>query len=1014
MIRGALTNRKLEWVSVAGYKSIGRDSPIIVNLNGSSVLAGTNSSGKSSTLEAINLLFVFLKDEDKGFLPLDGNVPDKFAVNPSSLLHKNEHDNIEYTLCHRTAHGRYILRIFQFSLRNRETLPFQSLGGGDQLQRLKLTKSQIYEWPKELEVKPASNSDPRWEQVSSLNGPFSASQAQEHIVGDMIAEVQQSEDMDWRYYYQHTPEQARDVFPVGHRIAGRPGIEYYSINETTGDIHEGFNHDIVVENSFAKVFSKILTENIRESIESFFSALEADAGNMFEDEEVEESLSIGPFVYCQEEIFHIGFCDGLITIDALKLFEFIRMESISEILFPDRTVSQYHEDGFAGDNSPLSKVRAYIFFSNTLGATIDLDRLGNELLNHPQWYPDDASDSYDELDCLLDFMQHVKASIMDMRSTVRVYEALYPNESLFNLCRDDSGRKGLDDFHRGHCVDNVSYKSFILFLARSIGTKGIKQGWYKMDDGSYCRFRHPGKAFRLNQPIPSIDPHPTSYNLRFDCLYFSSRKRKIIETGHGSLSEIFNPKVIHESGIRDLRNLSFLRTIGQSIPSWMSDPSENDKRAPLPPGLSMEEIMEKDISVHGNLFYKDYLLIDILNEWLSYLGFNDKLLINADALQSAQSGGFDMFMTMNGHPLQHQGHGIRQILPIITSALNAVLYQPSSHSILLWEQPEIHMNPLAMQRFPEFISRLVKSGSGKVSIIVETHSRELLESYCFKHHSDFKNTDLARSVNPQISLFKMVDGRTVVEDPFVNTETGSISYPFDTLFVDSDMDEERRNLEMSIALVNNPERTSYRHKLEAALMEPTENIHFDFKEGWANKLNDSDLYRAMHASERVANSNITIDKRDKQMFMISKYVASFLNSSGGILFFGVKDAKNTTNDKPKVCGVQNNLGGKEVANWETFTAHLSEVLLDSSKGLLHGVSNQNIDVGVVDYNGKTVIVVNCIASKMDAGVTVRSQTTGEHLYYVRKPGYTKTLTAPEFLHHIRERSHLGIIERNKF
>ena len=73
---------------------------------------------------------------------------------------------------------------------------------------------------------------------------------------------------------------------------------------------------------------------------------------------------------------------------------------------------------------------------------------------------------------------------------------------------------------------------------------------------------------------------------------------------------------------------------------------------------------------------------------------------------------------MDFHRPMHTGFGITQVLPIVVAALSA-----SEGSLLLLENPEVHLHPAAQAEMGHFLGEVAAAG---VQTIVETHSDHVL------------------------------------------------------------------------------------------------------------------------------------------------------------------------------------------------------------------------------------------------------------------------------------------------
>ena len=110
-------------------------------------------------------------------------------------------------------------------------------------------------------------------------------------------------------------------------------------------------------------------------------------------------------------------------------------------------------------------------------------------------------------------------------------------------------------------------------------------------------------------------------------------------------------------------------------------------------------------------------LITQIGRWLDMMGIAKKI-------ETVRVGGSDLFeliITLNDGkklPIADLGYGISQVLPVLTQCAF-----PKSNSTLLFEQPELHLHPLAQKPLANvFINARELYGH---QFLLETHSREL-------------------------------------------------------------------------------------------------------------------------------------------------------------------------------------------------------------------------------------------------------------------------------------------------
>lgn len=108
--------------------------------------------------------------------------------------------------------------------------------------------------------------------------------------------------------------------------------------------------------------------------------------------------------------------------------------------------------------------------------------------------------------------------------------------------------------------------------------------------------------------------------------------------------------------------------------------------------------------------YAQKLKFDIcVQEWMNYLNFGKYSLSNT--LETIQ-------LNIQNYNISNVGFGISQVLPIIVSGLIK-----QQNELLLLEQPEIHLHPVAQMCMADFLISMAINGKG---VIVETHSDHII------------------------------------------------------------------------------------------------------------------------------------------------------------------------------------------------------------------------------------------------------------------------------------------------
>jgi predicted ATPase len=125
-----------------------------------------------------------------------------------------------------------------------------------------------------------------------------------------------------------------------------------------------------------------------------------------------------------------------------------------------------------------------------------------------------------------------------------------------------------------------------------------------------------------------------------------------------------------------------------------------------------------------------------ISKWLAAIGVGKKLNVS----RVAASDMFDMDVTLpddSSFAVADLGYGVSQILPVLTQCSFAV-----NGSILLFEQPELHLHSLAVRPLASvFIDAMRRK---QLTILAETHSRELVGQFvCELRAQTIKPEELA-------------------------------------------------------------------------------------------------------------------------------------------------------------------------------------------------------------------------------------------------------------------------------
>jgi predicted ATPase len=127
------------------------------------------------------------------------------------------------------------------------------------------------------------------------------------------------------------------------------------------------------------------------------------------------------------------------------------------------------------------------------------------------------------------------------------------------------------------------------------------------------------------------------------------------------------------------------------------NPSSN---YPLPPDSSVQVI-------NGMCAFND-----ALNAWLKWLG------IARTGIEVTTDRHYGFRLTVDRRYLRSLGVGVSQVIPVIGVCLLA-----EAGSLILLEEPELHLNPNIQQKLADFFLAMTESGR---QLIVETHSEYLI------------------------------------------------------------------------------------------------------------------------------------------------------------------------------------------------------------------------------------------------------------------------------------------------
>lgn len=178
------------------------------------------------------------------------------------------------------------------------------------------------------------------------------------------------------------------------------------------------------------------------------------------------------------------------------------------------------------------------------------------------------------------------------------------------------------------------------------------------------------------------------------------------------------------------------------------------------------------------------LLRNAIDRWAKYLDIGDGFSVS-------DQGRFGIQMQVRQKDvdgdldLTSVGTGVSQLLPVLVMCLQAPV-----GSLLLIEQPELHLNPKVQQRLADFLLQIAQSGR---HLIVETHS-EYLISRLRRHMAEDESDTVAEQVG--IYFANRIDGATTYSLVKTNEFGGVDDWPEN--FFDQATDEEHAILSAAV------------------------------------------------------------------------------------------------------------------------------------------------------------------------------------------------------------------------
>ncbi|ARW12131.1 AAA family ATPase [Acetobacter ascendens] len=167
-----------------------------------------------------------------------------------------------------------------------------------------------------------------------------------------------------------------------------------------------------------------------------------------------------------------------------------------------------------------------------------------------------------------------------------------------------------------------------------------------------------------------------------------------------------------------------------------------------PPELNGKNSISKEFSVTT--------LEQAVGSWLNYLEIASDVVsedagVYGNTLKVSPEGSDNLY------DLTNVGVGVSQVLPIIVESLLA-----DYGSLLIFEQPELHLHPSVQSKLADFFISLQKSGK---NILIETHSEYMIDRFRLRIVQDH-GIEIKKSVT--ILFAEKKEGNTLLEEVNIN------------------------------------------------------------------------------------------------------------------------------------------------------------------------------------------------------------------------------------------------------
>lgn len=349
-----------------------------------------------------------------------------------------------------------------------------------------------------------------------------------------------------------------------------------------------------------------------------------------------------------------------------------------------------------------------------------------------------------DLNALLDI---IETDVKKMKSHNKKTKAMFSQEEIFEIS-DKINKKIKLQAEEINVNEDIS-EFFIVQLWMILMKKNLDKKEFELIWEKYKNV----KPRRNNEDISKIT---------LPLNHFIMRNNKKEEENLHLLFKLYNELCKKE--LESIRYLGPMREMPKSLYKWNIDVDPEyvgSKGEYFPSVLTTIGLKEIETILPGEENSGKETLEDALNSWCEYLDVATEINISS-------KNSFGMNISVNKSynasvDIVNVGVGTSQVLPVLIMGLVS-----PQNSIIIYEQPELHLHPYSQSRLADFFVAMSKLGK---QFIIETHSEYMLHR--FRYHLLKKEL---KETNIKVNFFDYKPSGTLVYEGFLN-KNGGIEYP---------------------------------------------------------------------------------------------------------------------------------------------------------------------------------------------------------------------------------------------